>query len=335
MVFPDLNDAIFSHDKHVKNYAGPFSRFLSALLDYFIFFPVVSFVMTILFRDSVAVISDILVTGEFTSVIVHIFIFYILAFTLLQTLFIYYYGATPGQSFFKIYIHFEEVHSNLFIQVWLRQIGFVVSLFLLGMPYLSVLYHSQRRTFYDRLSECDVLTRASSNEFYLREIDKRYIAAGVSTAICFFSTVAVISLIQSHFITVNQFYASSSRIPSIKKCFDLENQTTEQRMKTALALNVLDIIPDECVISEADALFGKNIRKNQQINSLAYYAKYLLAEKSVVSELAGDKEKYLEKACQSDVKSEFCEKGARDVASEIKVDTSEFKLNFLKKLLAK
>lgn len=328
MVYRDLNeDSQASLNTQARYYAAPFARFFSGLLDYFIFFPIIAFFMTFFFKDSVTMITQAVSDRQINSVFIQLFSFYILFYTLLQTCFIYFYSATPGQSYLKLYVHFEERSSNLFFQIWFRQIGFVLSLLFLGLPFLAVFYHKKHRTFYDRLSESDVLTFAPTEIFPLQEIDKKYLSAGVSVSLAFFCMVSFVSLIQSHQFSVNQLRTVSMLTSPAKKCFQAENQNPQERLKTALALNILNIIPDDCVIDEADQIFSQlGPSMNAELNAQAYFSKYYIEQKDKKSlEISSA---YWAKACGTDIKSDLCAPISRETAS----DKSSSKLDELKLL---
>lgn len=299
MVYGDLNTPISKDSRTQIYYASPFARGFSALLDYFIFFPLVTFFMTIFFKDSMGIISSTILSGKLNSILIQLFAFYILFFTFIQAVFIYFYRATPGQSYLKIFFVFEEKQSNLFFQIWLRQIGFVVSLLALGIPFLAVFYHIKHRPFYDRLSECDIMTTKDETHSLLPETDQRYISASVSAIICFFSVTFLISIIQSHNLSVKQLQLAVKPKALNPECFVLNEQSAEDRLRAALALNILNRLPGECVALEADSILDD---PESDLASLAYFAKYHVEENSE------DKKKYLSLACLQEGPSDLCQK---------------------------
>lgn len=327
MVYFDINDTLKPQHsaQNEKHYAGPFVRFFSALIDYCIFFPIVAFFMTLFLKDAISMIGTSATSTHFGSILFQVLVFYILLFTFFQAACIYFNGATPGQSFLKVFVSFEHQHSSFFFQIWFRQIGFVLSLFCLGMPFLALFYHDKRRTFYDRLSECDVLTLAPSENFSLQELDKKYLTAGLSVIMGFFTAVLFVSMIQSHYHSMDNMRVLSKRSLLNKKCFDIENQTQEDRLKTALVLNVMKTLPDECLVLEADIAFDE---ADKQLDTLAYFAKYYVQENK------DDKAKYLNLACGGKIKSELCPKMSRGIASvtEIKEKKSDIAARIVKKL---
>jgi hypothetical protein len=254
-------------------------------------------------------------------------------FTGLQTVFIYFHGATPGQSFLKLYMTFEQKPSHLFFQIWLRQIGFVCSLFFLGLPFLAVIYHNKHRAFYDRMAECDVLSHVSLEErsFVIHDIDKKYLSASVSALMCFASLIFIFSFFQSHESLVHKIQLTGVLKPQVKTCFVIEKQNQEERLKTALALNILNLTSDDCALTEADDVFNKmkiaaNNDSMAQDISLAYFIKFYIAQKTLSSGL--NQAEYLKYACGHGIKTDLCAAiENRHVASENSKVISSKKLN--------
>jgi RDD family len=331
MVYFNISEEVKSENQNKIPYAKAFSRFFSAMLDYFIFAPVVSFFMVMFFRESVQVMSR--TSGSQSNlIIVQLAIFAILLFTGLQTVFIYFHRATPGQSFLKLYTAFEQKPSNLFFQIWFRQIGFVLSLALLGLPFLAIIYHHKHRAFYDRFSECDVLSSVPMephlsldearpvSAFRVYETDKKYLSASVSAVMCFAAFIFVFSILQAHGVLLNKIQVATLNKPEVKKCFVIENQNQAERLKTALALNILNLTSDDCALSEADSVFnqmkiGQADKQDPQDVSLAYFVKYYIGQKTAESQI--NKEEYFKYACGHGVKTDLCAAVEdRNVASE-------------------
>jgi uncharacterized RDD family membrane protein YckC len=329
-----LNISENPNPKNVKttNYAPAFLRFFSAMLDYFILSPVVVFFIVMFFKDSVHVMTHFS-AAQSNIIIFQLAVFAVLVFTALQSTFIYFNRATPGQMFLKLYMSFEQKPSNLFFQIWFRQIGFVLSIACLGLPFLAIIYHGKHRTFYDRLGECDVLSHVPVEEslatvdetrpvtaFVVYDTDKKYLSASVSALMCFISFVFVFSILQSHDVLLNKIKVVAQKTPESKKCFLIENQNQEVRLKTALALNILNLTSDDCALTEADDVFKKmkiGSKQDPELKdvSLAYFVKFYIGQKKIDSGL--NKDEYFKYACAQGTKTDLC--GAvedRNIASE-------------------
>ena len=84
-----------------------------------------------------------------------------------------------------------------------------------------------------------------------------------------------------------------------KECIVLEVQSPEDRLRSALALNILNRLPSECVGLEADSILEDS---ETSLKALAYFAKYYTEDNFE------DKKKYLKLACQGDKPSDLCQK---------------------------
>lgn len=332
MVYLNISEDQNPQNVNKINYAPAFSRFFSAMLDYFILSPVVSFFIVMFFKDSVHWMSRF--SGAQSNILlIQLAVFAILLFTGLQSAFIYFNRATPGQMFLKLYMSFEQKPSNLFFQIWFRQIGFVLSIACLGLPFLAIIYHNKHRTFYDRFGECDVLSLFPVEEslatvdetrpvtaFVIYDTDKKYLSASVSALMCFMSFVFVFSILQSHEVVLNKIQVAAQGLSESKKCIAIENQNQEERLKTVLALNILNLTSDDCALTEADEVFksmkiGSHTESESKDVSLAYFVKFYIGQKKVDSGL--NKEEYLKYACGQGIKTDLC--GAvesRHVASD-------------------
>ena len=326
MVFIDLSEDVQPKAGAPTNQAPAFSRFFSAVLDYFILAPVVAFVMVIFFRDSVKLIIPVSDSSS-QVILMQLAFFAVMLFTGLQTIFIYYYGATPGQNFLKLYISFEHRPSNLFFQIWFRQLGFVSSVVGLGLPFLAVIYHKKNRTFYDRLAECDVLSTVPKTQsltaFMVYDTDKKYLSATVSAVMCFLSIIFIFSVLHSHDVLLGKIQNSVQTSSLLKKCFVIEDQNQQERLKTVLALNILNLTSDDCALSEADEVLNRikvssqsDVQKPENV-SMAYFIKFYIGQKTTERSL--NHAEYFKYACNIGVKAELCAAVEdRNIASENK-----------------
>lgn len=339
MVYQDINNP-FSSD-HKKNnptqyFASVFDRFLSAVLDYFIFSPIVAFAILIFFKDSVLILKSNSSWLEAQGLFLQVGFFSLLLFSFFLTLSIFITGSTPGQKFLKLFIYFEHKSSSLFFQIWYRQIGFCLSVLFLGLPFVAIIYHDKHRAWYDRLSESDVMTfkyalvgQTEPGLFAISRVEKRYFSISISVIIGFVFSALMLSVIQANQVTVEKVQfalTDTTKKTSVinKKCELNNDQDQIDRIKTAIALNILNLTPDECVLSAADEFFSQMTEKliydEKQIlkktQSLAYFAKYYVSQKSKKNL------DYLNKACAVDVTTELCEAvNRRSLASEGETST--------------
>ena len=159
MVYPDISTQYFEKNKNdLHQEASVLQRMLSVLLDYFILSPIVSFIVVSFFSDGVRLYKQFPQSTESQLILFQMGLGFIFFTTLIQAVFMTVVAATPGQIFTKLYVRFDtdvlqdSSWVQLFFLSWIRQLGFVVSLFCLGLPWISILYHKKRRAFYERMN---------------------------------------------------------------------------------------------------------------------------------------------------------------------------------------
>ena len=81
------------------------------------------------------------------------------------------------------------------------------------------------------------------------------------------------------------------------QCNDFLDKSSNQRLKSLIAMNLVGTIDDECLNEEADFILWRNMTEDK---SLAYFAKY------ITSEYKDYEKEYLVQACAENKKSEGC-----------------------------
>lgn len=297
MVFDNFSADNTSSQKKVdhlnlENKASVLDRLFSFLLDYLILSPVVNFLILVFFKVEISVWKEYSYSAELQPTFVLLAFAYIFFFSLLQSLFAYYWLATPGQYFLKLKLQDEKPEGMRFLRLLLRQICFWISVALLGFPWLSVLAHAKQKTFYDRLSEFRVVSLKQNQKYLSFEFETKYWQALVATFMVFISILFLAYGWQQH----QNIKSASYTFEKMKKqnyfCNDLKSIQLKDRLQTVIALNLVGQITDECVDREADYVLWKS--RDHEQRSLAYYAKSL-TEKEFKNE-----ERYLLQACDGD-----------------------------------
>ena len=163
MVFPDLSAPEVCQKKNVAErtaIAFIADRFLALVLDFLIMSPVVSLLLAGLMKKTKTYfLLDAQSPEGFVAGLL-IFILGACIVILLQSVFMYYWQATPGQFFMQMrvisYPHYRQRLS--FSQCVLRSFCFCASFLLLAIPFLEVLSHPLRRAFHERASDTMVIT---------------------------------------------------------------------------------------------------------------------------------------------------------------------------------
>lgn len=264
-------------------------RIFSFLLDYLILTPVVSFLLLLGFKKEFAVWNENSFTAESQPLFLLLAFAFVISFSLLQSFFIYYWGATPGQYFLKLKTQSLQPSGLFFFKFTVRQIGFWVSVFFLGLPWLAVLADSEQRTFYDKLAETRVVSLKSDQFYFSFEFETKYWRAFMATVILFFSFILAAVAWQQHKKIKNAVYSFQRLKKEQFFCEDLKSIQLLQRLQTAIALNLVGQISDRCVDKEADFVLWK--MENPELKSLAYYAK------SITEKDTDHENVYLKQAC--------------------------------------
>lgn len=270
--------------------ASVLDRIFSFVLDYLILSPVVSFLILIFFQKEISVWKENSFSPELQAVFILLGIVYILLFSFMQSFFIYFWQATPGQYFLKLKIHNENSTEFLFFRILLRQVGFWLSILFVGFPWLSILSHPQQKTFYDKLSELQVLSGKSQQNYFTFELETKYWQAFVTTFLIFFTVLGIAVGWQQHQKIKLAAYTFEKMKNENFFCEELKSVQITDRLQTVIALNLVSQISDTCVDKEADFVLWKS--DNEELRSLAYYAKSLTENESDAEE------KYLNQACQ-------------------------------------
>ena len=295
MVYDDIphqKNSIEPQAQTSKYYrASVLDRVFSFLLDYLVLSPVISFLILIFFQKEISIWSANTLTSELKAVFVLLAISYVVFFSFLQSLFIYFWQATPGQYFLKLKVVDQKADQGIyFFRILFRQLGFWSSFLLLGFPWISVLAHSEQKTFYDKLSETKVISLKAKPDFFTFEFETRYWQALMGTLMVFVSVILLALGWQQH----QNIKASSYTFEKMRSdnffCDDLKSVQFTERLQMVVALNLVGQIADDCVDKEADFVLWKS--DNQELRSLAYYAKSLTEIEEKAENL------YLESACQ-------------------------------------
>ncbi|MFN3455688.1 MAG: RDD family protein [Pseudobdellovibrio sp.] len=303
MVFPDINSTKSFHEVKRSGKVPFYVRFFSFIIDYFIFTPVVSFLIMILLKSGVEIYKTYPNSEEASLVVFYLGIAFIVLTTFLQALFITYYGATPGQYFLKLKISFNDKQSPIFLQAWLRQIGFFSSFAFLGLPFLKVFSDENGRCFYEKITDSNLESKVifyKTLDVFSRdhELDKKFWKASLSTLSCFLVFFGIIFYFKSYQNILTSPLSYAKFKSKSLDCQDFANLDSAERLRFGIAMNLIGTYSDECLNREADFTLWRNFTEDK---SLAYFAKFLTTEKNTPTEAA-----YLRESCTQYPESEGC-----------------------------
>ena len=272
MVFQDIAKSfVLGSNIHKNRTAHIMDRFFAFLIDISVIFPFVFFLLYLTFSNGFNFWKSQPAAPEneiFTYIIIICFIFY---FGLIQSLFIVYFGATPGQFFLKIKIHFSEPNDLIFYRSLVRQFSFWISFLFLGIPFLAMMINKDRRTFYDRISDCFLVSLKNEPDLTF-ENEYAYWKSFMLTLVLFMGFLMSLFMWSSYGKVVDRNLSFLNRMENNYFCADLKDLEQNERLQTAVALNLVNQLSDDCLDKEADFVLWKQKTDDY---SLAYYAKSL------------------------------------------------------------
>lgn len=331
MVITDIfNSTELDNNSSKRSYSATvFQRVLAVLIDYFIFLPIASFILVNLFYEGLFLYKKFPQSDESFFVVTILTMCSGVIISFLQAICIYLFRGTPGQIFTKTYVEFEYVHVHIFLQAWLRQIGFVISIFSFGWPFLAVFFHPKRQTFYERMTDSTVLTAVyDSKDRSLTAAEQNYIRAGFAAFSFFGLFLVAVSFFNLYKKTLYSFASFSKQQQKEAFCKEIKNVKQENRLLVALAMNLADQLSDSCLDKEADFVLWRmdSMQGFSEVYnpSMAYFAKYMTAKDS-------DTEKqYLDMSCLNAQKSYGCflsesfqNKSEKEFLAELKTSGKE------------
>lgn len=291
MVIEDFNYEIKTEktDTNKKNLsAGLVDRFFSFVIDYFVISPFVIFFLYLSYTSGFQFWKAHPQAPESSYFVLILALSYVFYFSLIQSFFIYWMGVTPGQYYLKIKIQFNENSSMLFLRALSRQVLFWGSFLLLGFPFLALLTNKKRRTFYDRVADVEIQSLQEGAKLELFE-EPRYWQAFAGTLALFFGFLLAALVWQNYDQVAQRSFSFTQRVQSNQLCDELGELRSLERLQTAVAFNWVNELSDSCLQREADFVIWS--APDEEMKSLAYYAKSLLADDPEIER------KYLKQAC--------------------------------------
>jgi uncharacterized RDD family membrane protein YckC len=298
MVFPDLNSFEISEQKHKP--LVPI-RILSFVIDYFIFAPVISFLILVFFHSGVDVYRTFPKSAEAQAVFSYLVLGYVITSTFFQALFITFSGATPGQYFLKLRVEFKNKNYPLFLQAWVRQLGFVSSFVFLGIPFLKALADEDGQCFYEKMTESQVISKwpMAKDSYFGKaiEIDRKFWSASVATISSFLIVLGLVMFWKNYQFVLTSPDTYAKMKSKKKSCTEFVHLDSTDRLRYAIAMNLVGTVSDSCLDQEADFVLWRNFTDDR---ALAYFAKFVTSNNS---DLEG---RYLKQACDEQAVSEGC-----------------------------
>ena len=290
MVFQDISSQVeLNKIGHVKSTAQMVDRFFSFVLDYLIISPFVMFTLYSVFSNGFRFWKTNPMASENEVFIVIVAFCFVVLFALVQTFFVSIWNATPGQYFLKIRFEYEDEGAMKLFKVFIRQVLFWVTFLFLGIPFISVMTNSKRKTFYDQVANVTVVSRKLDNFSIGFENEFKYWRALMATLTLFVGFLVTAFVMQNYNKIKNRVVSFNEFKEKNFFCEELKTVELKDRLPVAIGLNLVNQLSDACLDREADFVFW---RLKEADLSLAYFAKSLTTNNT-------DKEKiYLAQACE-------------------------------------
>lgn len=294
MLFPDLSAPEISSQKenrmNKKAIAFVADRFLALVLDFLIISPIVSLLLAGLMRKTKTYFLLDAQSAEGFVAGLLVFILGAACVVLIQSVFMYFWQATPGQFFMQMRVvsYPQEKNRLSFSQCLVRALFFNLNFLVFAIPFLEVLSHPLRRAFHERASDTMVITLKKVPDDGPMDLEERFVSSWMRMSFLIFALFAVVGTLKAyHSLHTGSYRQAASVSGHCKEIPDADLQGAS-RLDAALALFMLNEISDECLHKEAEAsLWGDPVNSQD----MAYLAKYLISDKE-------EQEEYFKKICK-------------------------------------
>ncbi len=315
MVIPDLSapqSNASTSTKKIVPIAPVADRILALVLDFLILSPVISLVIAGLMRQmkTFFLIDANSQEGVVAIALVIAAVFFLTI--LLQTVFLFFWQATPGQLFVQMrVISFPHGQERLSLnQCLLRSTLWCGGFVALAIPYLEILSHPLRRAFHERASDTMVVTLKREFDEGPYPLESRFIASWMRMSFLFLILFGVLTFFKTYHSLQAGLYKDKepSDVVVCKETKSLQ-VSRDSRVDAAIALFLMDEISAECLQKEAETVLWQNPGESAE---WAYLAKYLLTN-------GKEQEAYLEQICATEdslgcVLARHLDEDSKDVA---------------------
>lgn len=296
MVFPDLS-APEAKPHTNKPAATPIAsiadRFLALILDFLIFSPVVSLLTAGMVRQTKTffLLNANSQEGAIAAGLVAVVVIFLT--TLLQSVFLYYWQATPGQLFLQLrVVSYPQEQERLSLnQCLIRSFMWCGGFLLLAVPFLEIASHPLRRAFHERGSDTMVVTLKKVYDEGPHPLESRFISSWMRMSFLFLLLFGVLGFFRTyHSLKIGAYHEKDNGVAAFA-CKEIKESDLSgvSRLDAALSLFLLNEITSECLEKEAEAsLWGDPVNSQD----LAYLAKFMITD-------GADQEKYFAKICEN------------------------------------
>jgi uncharacterized RDD family membrane protein YckC len=303
MVFQDLGDFSTSQENNNSRIAPAIDRFMAFVFDVALFSPIVSLLLSSLFKKIELRYYTAPGSLEFIAFLVLGF-FATLALTVFtQTFCLMFWGATPGKYFFKLRVISlsEKADGKIqFLQAFLRSSLWAVEFICLWIPYFEIFSHKDRRPIHDRASETMVVTLKNQGDLGPHPLEAHFVRNMFFILIAVGFLWATLFASQVYRMAAGGEFKKSELEEEQLLCSGVTRYAENgiSRQDVALARYIASEVDEECLLNEADFALWTGDSLQQAWGYLA---------KSIYYQFDSEKSNsYLEKVCEQESASEPC-----------------------------
>ncbi|PIS09831.1 MAG: hypothetical protein COT73_12545 [Bdellovibrio sp. CG10_big_fil_rev_8_21_14_0_10_47_8] len=300
-------DQDISPHKKTSAIAPVGDRFLAAAFDAVIFTPIFSFILAGVFRHLERVYFMAPESFEFI-VILGVSVMLICLLTLcLETFFLVWKGATPGQYFFKIRVVDASYPQGRlrFSQAFLRTFLWIIELIPLALPLMEIFSEVDRRPLHDRAAGTKVITLKKIESNHPHVLEAHFVRQTLLGVSLFIFVWMLITTAQVYHVALDGGFKKSELEENSYFCAQVtesmakrNDQDRSKRIDQALALYFVGEISEDCLHAEADFVLWT---LDEGDKAWAYLAKGMIKKYD-----HSQYKSYLEKACENDAAAEPC-----------------------------
>lgn len=287
MVFPDLSapEAYVKSAPSKRQHIAPVAdRAVAFVLDFLIFSPIISLFIAGLMRQSKTyfLINPTSNEGLIALTLSGVLIFFFSVF--LQSLFLYFWQATPGQLFLQMrVVSYPEYQRRLsFNQCVVRSFFWCFNFALFGIPFMEILSHPKRRALHERSSDTLVVTMKEGAHDVPHVLESRFISSWARIAFTMLLAIGFVSFFKVYYgLQAGEF----KQDPDVKVAACESHMSS---MDSAVALYLADGISNSCLSEKVEEVLWSAPSEDVPY---AYLARYLMTE-------GDEQEKYFAKVCE-------------------------------------
>lgn len=299
MVYPDLSFETATERRPDEPRIAPvFDRLLAFFIDFLIFSPVITLIGSAALRD--LRIFSLTAPDSVEAELTWLFMvggFSVLAI-LLETLFVCFAGATPGQKFMQLEVKSWPSRQRLSLMQSLTRATLWWFSMPLLLPLLGVYTNPWRRTFHDRAADTVLVTKKAVGDPGPVDVEMRFFLSWGRLVFLMLLMIGTAFLAHTHSLLRAGYFARVQAMDEGQLCLDIpESLSAKDRLDRAVASFLTGQIDRDCLEREADYALW---RKDPAPEPFANLAKGLAIEDRVMMDA------YLGRACDLEAKGDAC-----------------------------